>query len=57
MGILSSMPVKWFARDIVSGKAEKVGDTFTAMFFGRETTFRVDELSHGCIMAFVVEDQ
>lgn len=45
--------VKWFRKDIISGTVDKVGDTFTALFFGRETSFRATEVNGDMIMAVV----
>lgn len=40
MAVLNG-PLKFFPNDIVTGNADKPGDTFTAMFCGTETEYRV----------------
>jgi len=48
------MAVKFFPHDIISGKAEKVGDKFTAMFFGAVEEFIVESI-HGDVIMTSVE--
>jgi hypothetical protein len=47
------MLVKFFPKDIISGKAEKAGDTFTAMFCGHVKEFTVSEIRGGMIFSEV----
>ena len=50
------MPIKFFPRDIVSGKADAPGDKFTAFFIDGDHEFEVmDEgLSRQCFFATLV---
>lgn len=59
------MEFKFFAKDIISGKADTAGDVFQAYlgldFRSKGTSiprgrryFRVTEVSHGCIFAEMV---
>jgi hypothetical protein len=40
--------VKFFKKDIVSGKANKVGDKFVAFFMIGDMEFEVVEIQDGC---------
>lgn len=47
------MEVKFFTKDItpITGKGDKVGDTFIATMFGAERTFTITEISGKAIFA------
>ncbi len=46
--------IKFFPRDVISGKANKLDDEFQAMFMGRPMTFRVIELHSDFFFAAAV---
>lgn len=48
------MPIKFFPKDRISGKMNKVGDTFTAKFFGGKCKFVVVEHHGDFVMAEMV---
>lgn len=50
------MDFKFFPKDVVSGKADKVGDIFKVdNFFGKKATFRVTERKGDTIFAEYVK--
>lgn len=57
MSILANLPIKFFPKDKLSGSMEKVGDTFTAIFFGTVTEFEVCEVYGDMVMAYVKGDE
>jgi hypothetical protein len=50
---LLSMPIKFFPRDMVSGKMGKVGDEFTAFFLTGNRKFVVESVHSGFVMAVI----
>lgn len=46
--------LKFFPRDRISGKMAKVGDRFTALFFGMKSRFEVIEVCSGFVIAKAV---
>lgn len=47
--------IKFFKHDIISGKAEKVGDKFTALMFGMKESWIVKEIHGECFYADMVK--
>jgi hypothetical protein len=45
------MLIKFFQKDIISGSSAKVGDKFTARFFGEVAEFIVQQISGVSIFA------
>lgn len=55
--MFGDMPIKFFQKDIISGKVEKPGDKFTAFFLTGECEFEVmeDHFSTDCFFAKLVD--
>ena len=51
---IKDMPIKFFTRDIINGRAKAVGDIFTALFLEQVCKFRVIELHSGCFFATMI---
>lgn len=49
--------IKFFPRDVLTGSTAKVGDTFTAEFFGGPRAFTVTEHYGAWFMAELAGDQ
>jgi hypothetical protein len=49
------LPIKFWDKDIIEGKANLVGDEFRAEFMGRQPWFKVQERhANGTIMATII---
>ena len=53
MSAATSMPIKFFPRDVEGKKPKKVGDVFQAQFLGQTGTFKVTEMYDGFFFAVI----